>query len=153
MEISGTENIAAPREAVWRFVTDPESVAGCTPGVESVRILEPGKRFEVVGGVKLGTVGLKSKTVIEFVELVEPERARMTMRGRGSNAVIDGSSELRLRDEGAGTALDWKGTVRVGGPLAALASRLLKPVTERVLRAFFAAMKSKIEEESSGASA
>ena len=150
MEFNGTENIAAPRETVWRFATDPESVAGCTPGVESVRILEPGKRFEVVGGVKLGAVGLKAKTVMEFVELVEPERARMTMRGRGANAVIDGSSEFSLRDDGAGTALDWKGTVRVGGPLAVLASRMLKPVTERVLRAFFAAMKAKIEAASGG---
>lgn len=148
MEIRGTENIAAPREVVWRFVTDPESVAGCMPGVESVRILEPGRRFEVVGSVKLGTVGLKSKSVIEFVELVEPERARMTVRGRGSNAVIDGSSELHLRDDGAGVALDWEWTVRVGGPLAILASRLLKPVTERLLRDFFVSMKAKIEEPS-----
>ncbi len=145
MEIRGTEIIAAPRERVWEFVTDAESVAGCTPGVESVRILEPEKRFEVVGGVKLGTVGLKAKTVIEWTDLVELEEARMKMRGRGPGTTIDGTSELRLREVEGGTAIDWTGSVQVRGTLAALAARLLQPVTERVLREFFAEMKARIE--------
>ena len=145
MDIEGTEIISAPREKVWEFVTDAESVASCTPGVKSVRILEPGKRFEVVGGVKLGTVGLNAKNVIEFTDLVELEEARLKIRGRGPGTTIDAVAELRLRDEAAGTALDWKGTVQVRGTLAALASRLLKPVTEKVLREMFAEMRSRIE--------
>ena len=145
MDIQGTEIISAPREKVWAFVTDAESVASCTPGVKSVRILEPGKRFEVVGGIKLGTVGLNAKNVIEFTDLVELEEARMKIRGRGPGTTIDATAELRLRNEESGTALDWKGTVAVRGTLAALASRLLKPVTEKVLREMFAEMRSKIE--------
>lgn len=145
MDIEGTEIISAPREKVWEFVTDAESVASCTPGVKSVRILEPGKRFEVVGGVKLGTVGLNAKNVIEFTDLVELEEARLKIRGRGPGTTIDAVADLRLRDEAAGTALDWKGTVQVRGTLAALASRLLKPVTEKVLREMFAEMRSRIE--------
>ena len=145
MDIEGTERISAPREKVWAFVTDAESVASCTPGVKSVRILEPGKRFEVVGGVKLGTVGLNAKNIIEFTDLVELEEARLKIRGRGPGTTIDAVAELRLRDEESGTALDWKGAVQVRGTLAALASRLLKPVTEKVLREMFAEMRSKIE--------
>ena len=145
MDIEGTEIINASRERVWKFVTDADSVASCTPGVESVRILEPDRRFEVVGGIKLGTVGLKAKTVIEWTDLVELEEARMKLRGRGPGTTIDGTSELRLREVEGGTALDWKGSVQVRGTLAALAARLLKPVTERVLREFFAQMKARIE--------
>ena len=145
MDIEGTEIISAPRERVWEFVTDAESVASCTPGVKSVRILEPNKRFEVVGGVKLGTVGLNAKNVIEFTDLAELEAARLKIRGRGPGTTIDATAELRLRDDESGTALDWKGTVTVRGTLAALASRLLKPVTEKVLREMFAEMRSRIE--------
>ena len=145
MDIQGTEIIRATREKVWGFVTDAESVASCTPGVKSVRILEPGKRFEVVGGIKLGTVGLNAKNVIEFTDLVELEEARLKIRGRGPGTTIDAVAELRLRDEDSGTVLDWKGTVQVRGTLAALASRLLKPVTEKVLREMFAEMRSRIE--------
>lgn len=146
MEIQGTEVVAAPRETVWRFVTDAEFVGACTPGVESVRVLEPNKRFEVVGGVNLGTVALKATTVFEWTRLVALEEAEMTMRGKGPGTTIDGTSELRLRDVDGGTALDWKGSVKVRGAVAAMAARLLQPVTERVLREFFAAVKSKIEE-------
>ena len=145
MDIEGTEIISAPREKVWAFVTDAESMASCTPGVKSFRILEPDKRFEVVGGVKLGTVGLNAKTVIEFTDLVELEEARLKIRGRGPGTTIDGTAELVLRDDEAGTAMDWKGTVQVRGTLAALAARLLKPVTEKVLRQLFADMRTKIE--------
>ena len=145
MDIRGTELVSASREQVWRFLTDARSVASCTPGVESIRILEPGKRFEVLGGVKLGTVGLRAKTVIEWTDLVELEQARMKMRGRGPGTMIDGTSEIVLREVEEGTALDWEGSVQVRGTLAALANRLLKPVTERVLREFFAQMKKKIE--------
>ena len=150
MDFEGTEIINASRERVWAFVTDAESMASCTPGMKSFRILEPGKRFEATGGVKLGTVGLNAKTVIEWTHLVELEEANMKIRGRGPGTTIDGIAELRLRDDDAGTAMDWKGTVQVRGTLAALASRLLKPVTEKVLREMFAEMKSKIEAQGSG---
>ncbi len=139
------ELVDASRGQVWAFLTDAESVASCTPGVESIRILEPGKRFEVIGGVKLGTVGLRAKTVIEWTDLVELELAKMKIRGRGPGTMIDGTSEIRLKEVEEGTALDWQGSVQVRGTLAALAARLLKPVTERVLREFFAEMKARIE--------
>ena len=145
MDIRGTEIIHAPREKVWAFVTDAESMASCTPGGKSFRILEPDKRFEVVGGVKLGTVGLNAKTVVEFTDLVEPDQAKLKFRGRGPGTMIDGTAALSLRDDDAGTAMDWKGTVHVRGTLAALASRLLKPVTDKVLRQLFADMRTKIE--------
>ena len=36
MKFQGTVEIAAPRDKVWAFVADPEQVASCGPGVESV---------------------------------------------------------------------------------------------------------------------
>jgi len=50
MEFHYTSEVQAPPGKLWAFVTDAESVASCTPGVESVRILEPARRCEV-GGV------------------------------------------------------------------------------------------------------
>ncbi len=145
MEFSGTEIIRAPKARVWEFVNDAESLAGCVPGVESFRVLDPGRRFEVVGGVKLGTVALRSTNTLEWTERVEGECARLKVRGRGPGAVIDGSASMRLREVGEGTALDWEGAIQIRGTVAALASRLLRPVSERILRDVFARMKSNIE--------
>ncbi len=145
MEISGTEIIRLPRADVWKSITDADLVASCMPGVESMKTLEPNKRFEVVGGVKLGAAGVKAKTRLEWVELVEPEMARMSLHGAGPGVTIDGSTDLRLRDVDEGTALDWTANVTVRGTVAMLAGRLMKPVMEKMNREFFARIKEKIE--------
>jgi len=145
MEFSGTEIVSAPKERVWEFVTNAESLAGCVPGVESFRVVEPGKRFEVTGGIKLGTVALRSKNALEWVEQVEGELARLKVQGRGPGTTIDGTAEMRLREVEEGTALDWTGSIQIRGTVAALASRLLRPVSERILRDVFQKMKNNIE--------
>ena len=48
MRFEGSLSIKAPRERVWRFLTDPEQVAACAPGLESVEVVEPGRRFRAV---------------------------------------------------------------------------------------------------------
>lgn len=36
MQLNGSVNINAPRQRMWDFPTDPETVARCAPGVESI---------------------------------------------------------------------------------------------------------------------
>ena len=36
MHLEGTVNIKASRETVWQFLTDPNKVSQCAPGVETV---------------------------------------------------------------------------------------------------------------------
>ena len=73
MLIEGKDNIKAKRAQVWKFLTDAESVSKCTPGVESMEIIEPGKKFKAIGALGLGTVKFKFDTTIEWVEF---EKAR-----------------------------------------------------------------------------
>ena len=145
MEIRGTEIIRLPRAEVWRGITDADLVASCMPGVESMRTIEPNRRFEVVGGVKLGAAAVRAKTRLEWVELHEPERARMSIRGNGPGVNVDGSADLELRDCEEGTALDWKADVTVRGTVAMLAGRLMKPVMGKMSREFFGRIRAKIE--------
>ena len=41
LTFAGHEDIAAPREAVWRRLLDPEAVARAAPGVEAIRVVDP----------------------------------------------------------------------------------------------------------------
>src|SRR5262245_53662089 len=45
MRFEGTVTIGAPRDRVWRFLTDLEAVGQCAPGVESIEIITPLERF------------------------------------------------------------------------------------------------------------
>lgn len=146
MLLEGKDLIQASRSEVWKFLTDAESVAQCTPGLESMEILEPNKKFQALGALGLGTVKVKFKTTIEWTELNEPDSAKMKMSGTAPGSSIDVASEIHLADgaEG-GTELAWKADVRVVGTIASLAARLMKPVTVKMTTQFFSCVKKKIE--------
>ena len=146
MLIEGRDNIRASRAEVWEFLTDAESVSKCTPGVESMEIIEPGKKFKAIGALGLGTVKVKFNTTIEWLELQEPDRAKMKMNGTAPGSSIDVGSEIELADGPDGsTDLIWKADVSVVGSIASLAARLMKPVTAKMTSQFFSCVKKKIE--------
>jgi carbon monoxide dehydrogenase subunit G len=140
MLLEGKDVIKASRSEVWKFLTDAESVAHCTPG------LEPNKKFQALGALGLGTVKVKFKTTIEWTELNAPDSAKMKMSGTAPGSSIDVVSEVRLADAPNGaTELGWKADVKVVGTIASLAARLMKPVTVKMTSQFFSCVKKKIE--------
>ncbi len=66
MLIEGKDNIKATRGDVWKFLTDAESISKCTPGIESMEVIEPGRKFKAIGALGLGTVKVKFNTTIEW---------------------------------------------------------------------------------------
>jgi len=146
MRFEGTDTIRASRSEVWKFLTDAESVSKCTPGLESMEILEPNKKFQALGALGLGTIKVKFKTTIEWTELKPPELARMKMSGTAPGSSIDVGSEIRLSDAPNGaTEIVWSADVTVVGSIASLAARLMKPVTAKMTNDFFSCVKKKIE--------
>ena len=146
MRFEGKVNISAPRAEVWAFLTDANAVSHCMPGLESIEIITPNKKFRAVGAMGLGSVKLKMNTHVEWVELEAPNRAKMKMRGTASGSSIDVASEMRLADGPDGsTDMEWSAEVKVVGTIASLAARLMKPVTQKLTGEFFSCVKKKIE--------
>ncbi len=146
MLIEGVDNIKATKAEVWRFFTDAKSLSQCAPGVESMEILEPEKKFNVVGALRLGSVKVKVRTVFEWIDLQEPDVAKMKMHGTAPGSSIDVNSEIHFSDGATGsTNVSWKADVHVVGSIASLASRLMKPVTEKMTGEFFSCVKRQIE--------
>jgi carbon monoxide dehydrogenase subunit G len=148
MNFKGTVTIHAPRQKVWDFLTDPQRIAACAPGVESVEIIEPDQKFRAVASVGFGAVKATFVTDATWLDLEPPNRARMKFHGKAPGSVVDGTSEMVLRD-GAGpeeTVLDWSADVTVVGTIASLAARLMGPVTKKLTDAFFEGVRKKIEE-------
>ncbi len=146
MRFEGKDTIRASRSEVWRFLTDAESVSKCTPGLESMEVLEPNRKFQALGALGLGTVKMKFKTVIEWTELKPPEAAKMKMSGTAPGSSIDVVSEVQLSDAPNGsTSIAWSADVTVVGSIASLAARLMKPVTAKMTQDFFTCVRKKIE--------
>ena len=152
MLIKGEVTIRAPRKKVWDFLTDPDQIGQCAPGVEKIEMIEPLKRYRGIVSVGLGAVKARFSGEVEVMELEEPDYAKIKAHGSASGSVADAVSEMRLSDGPDGsTVLNWTADVTVSGQLASLASRLMVPVSQKLAQVFYEQVRKKIETENTAA--
>lgn len=148
MQLKGDVTIRAPRKKVWDFMTDPEQIGQCAPGVEKIEVIEPLKRYRGVVSVGFGAVKARFSGEVEILELEEPDRAKLKAHGSATGSVADAVSEMSLSDGPDGsTLLHWTADVTVAGQLASLASRLMVPVSEKLAGIFYDQVRKKIESQ------
>ncbi len=146
MHLEGNVSIGAPRQKVWESLTDPYFVSQCAPGLESMDIIEPNKKFQAVAGAGFGSIKVTFKTEVEWIELDAPTRASMKVHGTAPGSAMDMTSAMILSDGSEGsTELNWTAEVVVLGTIASVAARLMQPVTNLLVGALFKCIKSKIE--------
>src|SRR5688500_20222294 len=98
MLIKGEVTIRAPRKKVWDFLTDPDQIGQCPPGVEKIEMIEPLKRDRGIVSVGLGSVKARFSGEVEVIELEEPNYAKIKAHDFASRSVADDVSEMRRRD-------------------------------------------------------
>jgi uncharacterized protein len=146
MHLEGNVSIGAPRQKVWESLTDPYFVSQCAPGLESMEIIEPNKKFQAVAGAGFGSIKVMFKTDVEWLELDAPTRASMKVHGTAPGSAMDMTSAMILSDGPDGsTDLNWMADVVVLGTIASVAARLMQPVTNLLVGALFKCIKGKIE--------
>jgi len=148
MNFKGTVTIHAPRQKVWDFLTDPNQIAECAPGLESVEILEPNEKFRAVASVGFGAVKATFVTDATWMGMEAPNSAKMKIHGKAAGSAVDGTSEMVLSDgdKPGDTVLNWSSDVVVSGAIASLAARLMGPVTQKLTASFFDDVRKRIEQ-------
>ncbi len=146
MQVTGSTTINAPREKVFACLTNPDFVAKCAPGLESMEVVEENKRYKATGSVGLGNLRVRFSGDIEFLEMDPPNRAKMKGHGAAPGSAVDGTAEMKLRDgENGATIMDWTADVNVLGTIASLASRMMGSMTQKLSAQFFDCVKARIE--------
>ncbi len=146
MHLEGTTTIKAARQTVWEFLTDPTRVAQCAPGVETVEILEPGKKFQATAAIGFGSVKARFTGTAEFLEMDAPNRAKIQAHGNAPGSAADVISEMALVDAPDGaTELKWSADITVVGQIASLAARMMTPVSQKLTGLFFDEVRKRIE--------
>lgn len=148
MRFEGTLSIQAPRAKVWDYLTDPEKVSKSAPGLESLEIVEPGKKFRATTSIGFGSVKVRFVNDVEWVGLDPPNRAQMKAHGTAPGSGVDATTSMTLTDGQAGaTDLAWTADVNVVGTVASLAARLMGGVTKKLTAAFFESVRKEIEKK------
>jgi carbon monoxide dehydrogenase subunit G len=145
MKFEGSVDIAAPRDRVWTFVTDPEQVGSCGPGVQSIEKLEDG-RFKAHAKVGIGFISARFVVTAEFTKLDAPDEATILARGSAPGSAVDATATMALRDgEAGGTVMDWNADVNISGTIASVGARLIEGTATKMIGQTFDCIRSKLE--------
>jgi carbon monoxide dehydrogenase subunit G len=148
MNLKGDVTIRAPRKKVWDFLTDPNQLGQCVPGVEKIETIEPLKKYRGTVSVGLGTVKARFNGDVEILELDEPNHAKLKAHGTATGSVADAVSEMTLSDApDNSTLVQWTADVNVSGQLASLVSRLMVPVSQKLAGVFYEEVRKRIEQD------
>jgi len=157
MKFAGTVDINAPRDRVWAFVTAPDQVGQCGPGVESIEVIDD-THFKATAKVGIGFISARFVVNMEFAEVNAPNDATIKAHGQAPGSAVDATAQMRLSDSASGgTTMDWDADVNIAGTLASVGARLIEGTANKMIGQTFECMKTKLEgdggSEGAGASA
>lgn len=138
MDMTGEERIAAPRDAVWAALNDPEILKACIPGCQSLTMKSP-TELEATVKLKIGPVSASFSGEVTLSNLNPPESYTISGEGKGGIAgFAKGGADVRLIEDGEGTILSYDVKAQIGGKLAQLGSRLIDSSSKKLATQFFA---------------
>ena len=143
MIVSGTKELAAPRDVVWGVINEPSEMAKLIPGVESFEIHDE-RRWTAKVKVPLGLGGLKMTMNFERLEERPPEFASMRAKGQGVGALMDMTTSFTLSEAGGGTSMAWEADVKIAGPVGAMGQRVLQPIVNQQVSQVLEALEQRV---------
>jgi len=148
MHFEGKAVVKAPPDKLWNFISTPESVAQCLPGVEEYKVLE-GKRTEAkvkmgVGFIK-GTFKVNSRVVEE-----DPanRRAKLLVDGSGAASAFNAEIQISCNPHPEGSELGWVAEATVSGPLGSVAKGLIEGASQKVVNETLECVTKKVSQSS-----
>jgi hypothetical protein len=139
MDLTGEYKIAAPREAVWKALNDPEILKQAIPGCEEIQKLSDTEMTAKVTA-RVGPVKASFSGKVTLSDLDPPNGYKISGEGQGGVAgFARGGADVRLKPDetGAGTILTYTANAAVGGKLAQIGSRLIEGAAKQTADQFF----------------
>lgn len=145
MEMSGKQSIAAPKQAVWDALNDPEVLKACITGCQSM-VKTGDTHLEATVKAAVGPVKATFKGEVDLEDMNPPNSYTLVGKGKGGAAgFAKGSAAVALEEETGGTLLSYDVKANVGGQLARIGSRLVDGAAKKYADEFFAAFKAHVE--------
>ena len=105
MTMTGEVQLAAPRQAVWDKLNDPEVLKACIPGCEELEKTDEGG-FRATAKMKVGPVSARFKGKVTLSDLDPPNGYKISGEGEGGVAgFAKGGATVGLADKDGGTLL------------------------------------------------
>lgn len=141
MRLQGKREFAAPREAVFEALTDPELVAGSIPALEGLEVTD---RDHWTATVKV-PIAPRLRVHFELLDRRLPEHACLRAHGKNfaSSATFDTSFDLT--EQNGLTSMHYDAQFSLSGLLGRVGEHVLRPIAERQVDKLFRAVKERVE--------
>jgi carbon monoxide dehydrogenase subunit G len=147
MRLSGTYQLAGPREKIFAAITDPAVLQRVIDGCE--KMVKTGEDT-YDAHLKIGIAGLKGNYVgkIQLKDFKPPESYTLIIEGKGAPGFVKGTARIQLADKAGQTELRSDADVQVGGMIAAIGSRLVEATAKKMMGEFFRKFASELQKSS-----
>lgn len=149
MKMQQEFTVAEPVGAVWKFFDEPESVAGCLPGVERVTVLDA-DNVEVRATQSLGPMTATFEAKVTVLERVTDELIRFRATGRSVRGAVGNlrtENTVRLRSTAEGTSVIVDGDLVLAGALGSVGQKVVSRQASKVTAEFAANLQRALNGE------
>ena len=149
MDMTGEERIAAPRDAVWAALNNPDILKQCIPGCQSLERISPTELTATVR-VKIGPVSTSFNGDVTLSNVNAPESYTIFGEGKGGIAgFAKGGADVVLKADGDETILQYEARAEVSGKIAQFGARLVDSSAKKLMQRFFADFTAAINSQAS----
>lgn len=148
MEISGTQRVQSPAQAVWDALNNPAILARCIPGCTSLVETQP-DRYSAEVALKVGPVSARFQGKISLEDKQEPTGCRIVGSGSGGAAgFAKGAAVVRMEEADGATSVIYDVEIETGGKIASLGARMMRRVIDSNMETFFERLSAELSGES-----
>jgi hypothetical protein len=151
LDIGGTETIAAPIEALWQALNDPEVLTRCVPGCKAMIEIAP-DAYRLDMQLRVAAVSGSFEGEIALFDKDAPNSCSIKVSGAGTLGHGNGTARFEIAPEGAmASRLTYQGVGEIGGLVAGIGQRILGSVSKHLIGRFFTALRKEFDPPMRGA--
>jgi uncharacterized protein len=145
MELSGSHTFNAPREVVYRVLTDPDTLKRTLPGCQKFEAQDDGS-YMVTMSIGIAAIKGTYSGKVQLLDEKPPESYTLKMAAKGAVGFVDGQGHFNLAPEDSNdkTHLHYTGKANVGGKIASVGQRMLHAGANLVIGQFFKALDKEV---------
>ncbi len=145
MKLEGDYVFNGPRTEVWAMLNDPNVLASCLPGTQSLNKINENE-YEGTINVRIGPVNGAFSGKLVVSDQVPPTSCTLTVEGKGAPGFAKGVGHVVLEDSPENkTCFKYEGDMIVGGKIASVGQRLIDSVAKSMVRQGLEAMDKALE--------
>jgi uncharacterized protein len=140
MKVTGSANIAAPRDEVWKALNDPAVLVRTIPGVSRLEEIDKDVyRMTIYAGV--ASIKGTYQGEVRLAEQQQPDSFVLRATGTGAPGTVNADVAVRLTQEDGSTRIDYDADAVVGGVIGGVGQRVLGGVAKKTAGEFFSAVE------------